>query len=333
MVYIPKIIQLKNKKGWKLYPIINSYYCIEDDSIAEKKLSSDIQEKINDIVIELVNTGETSSGRIIYKPSDDSFINKVANYYYLFNSGKPVSFFFIPTVEDNITKTYQIPVKQFVKNGRSGFYYLYGRNGDYNIECTVETFNNSVWAYVNVDSIGTGDIRDAAVTTDAISAEAVTTGKIADNSIITPKLVNQSVTTDKLADGSVTSDKLANSENYLMKANLQTINVSWYVDVDTQLNVSSVDTLNAAYKNMEDNLPVTFKVAYQAGSATNGNIYSSSGYYSSTWNKSTLTTSYTIGTYFRVPLASVASTVYKLEISWKSNTTDMSDVTITIEAI
>ena len=327
----PNIIQLKNKKGEKLYPIIFSDYCIANASISKEKLSDEVQEKLNDIVIELVNTGETLSGRVKYKPSDDNFINVVANYYCLFNSGKPISFFFTPTVENNITKNYQIPVKQFVKNGRSGYYYLYGRNGDYNIECTVETSNNSVWAYVDEDA--TDNIRNSAVTTDAISAEAVTTNKIADNSIITPKLVDKAVTTDKLADGSVTSDKLANSEDYLMKANLQKINVNWQMDIDTQLDVSSVDTLNAVYKNMEDNLPVTFKVAYQASSATRGNIYSSSGYYDNTYNRTTGITAYTIGTYFRVPLTAFASTVYNLTISWKSDTTEMSDVTTTIEAV
>lgn len=329
----PNIIQFKNKKGEKLYPIIFSDYCIADASISEEKLSDEVQEKLNDIVIKLVNSNETLSGRIKYVPDDSTFINMVENYYYLFNRGKPISFFFTPTVENNITKNYQIPVKQFVKDGRSGYYYLYGRNGDYNIECTVKTSNNSVWAYVDEDSVRADDIRDAAVTTDAISSEAVTTNKIADNSIITPKLVDKAVTTDKLADGSVTSDKLANSENYLMKANLQKINVNWQIDVDTILDVSSVDTLNAVYKNMEGNLPVTFKVAYQASSATRGNIYSSSGYYDSTYNRTTGITAYTIGTYFRVPLTAFASTIYKLTISWKSDTTDMSDVTTTIEAV
>lgn len=308
MANMLKIIQLKNRAGEKVYPVIVDK-CISDGDINEEKLDDDVQQKLNGIVIKLEDSGESRYGRKIYKPTDAYFQNKIAYYYTLYNSGKPINFLFTPPVEeDSITKNYQVPVKQFTKNGRSGNYYLFGRNGDYSIECTLIP-SVSVEAYIDADSVTSDDIRNAAITTD--------------------KIADKAVTADKIADGVITSDKLANSSNYLTKDNLLVISLSGQLDVEIAFAESPVsDILSAALNNLNNNLPIVFKIStFAQTNSPTYTTYSSDYYYSSTTNKSTGVTTHTMGTYFRAPNNN--SAVYNIKIKWTDDTASEPEVTMT----
>ncbi|MFL5823523.1 MAG: hypothetical protein ACJ764_08795, partial [Solirubrobacteraceae bacterium] len=61
---------------------------------------------------------------------------------------------------------------------------------------------------VAVNSVGTKQLKDKAVTTRKLADSAVTTGKLANNAVTTGKLANNAVTTRKLANNSVTSAKV-----------------------------------------------------------------------------------------------------------------------------
>ena len=212
MVSIPKIIQLKNRDEEKVYPVIYSDYCIKD-TISEEKLGEDVKEKLNPIVIELQDSGEYSSGRKVYKPKDTDFVNKVAYYYYLYNSGKPINFLVSKVdIEISSTNNYQVPVKEISKPFTAKMpYTLYGRNGNYKIECVVNTSSNFVQAYIDEDSITSNDISNNSITGDKITSGAVTTDKIEDEAITTDKLTDASVTTDKISDGSINEFKIADN--------------------------------------------------------------------------------------------------------------------------
>lgn len=306
MVMLDKIIQLKNRAGEKVYPVIVND-CIRG-TIEEEKLGDDVQQKLNGIVIKLEDSGESRYGRKIYKPADANFPYIINYYYTLYNNGKPINFLFTPPVEDNTTKNYQVPVKQFTKNGRSGNYYLYGRNGDYSIECTLIP-SVSVEVYIDADSVASDDIKDTAITTD--------------------KIADKAVTADKIADGVITSDKLANSANYFTKDNLLIIPLSGQLDVEVGFEESPVsDILSAALNNLNNNLPIVFKISTiaQTNSPTY-TTYSSDYYYSSTTNKSTGVTTHTLGTYFRAPNNN--SAVYMIKIKWTDDTTSEPEVTMT----
>ena len=330
MVSIPKIIQLKNRDEEKVYPVIYGDYCIEDTSIREKKLADDVKEKLNPIVIEMQDSGEYSSGRKVYKPKDTDFINKVAYYYDLYNSGKPINFLFSKVdIEISSTNNYQVPVKEISKPFTAKMpYTLYGRNGNYKIECVVNTSSNFVQAYIDEDSITSNDISNNSITGDKITSGAVTTDKIANKAITTDKLTDGSVTTDKLSDGAITSDKLANSSNYLMKDSVVTIPLNGQLDVIIDFVDSPATILSAALENLNKGLPIIFKI--QTVAQTNSPIYtnySSSYYYRSSTNSSTKITTHYLGTYFRAP--NNQNALYKVEITWTADTISEPTVTMT----
>ena len=317
MVSMPKIIQLKNRDEEKVYPVIYGDYCIEDTSIREKKLADDVKEKLNPIVIEMQDSGEYSSGRKVYTPKDTDCINKIAYYYDLYNSGKPINFLVTLTPDGTTTCKYQIPVKKFSHSTRSGAYYLYGKNGDYIIDCSVI---NRVEAYIDEDILS--------ITTNNITSNAITTDKIANKAITTDKLTDASVTTDKLSDGAITSDKLANSSNYLMKDSVVTIPLNGQLDVIIDFVESPATILSAALENLNKGLPIIFKI--QTVAQTNSPIYtnySSSYYYWSSTNLSTKITTHYLGTYFRAP--NNQNALYKVEITWTADTISEPTVTMT----
>lgn len=64
---------------------------------------------------------------------------------------------------------------------------------------------------LQIVSIGTGKIDDAAVTTAKIADAAVTVAKIADANVTTVKIADANVTEAKLADGAIATAKLASS--------------------------------------------------------------------------------------------------------------------------
>lgn len=307
MASMGRIIQLENRAGEEVFPVIINN-CIYDGDIREEKLDDDVLQKLNGIVIKLEDSGESRYGRKIYKPTDANFANKIDHYYTLYNNGKPINFLFTPPVEDNTTKNYQVPVKQFTKNGRSGNYYLYGRNGDYSIECTLIP-SVSVEVYIDADSVASDDIKDTAITTD--------------------KIADKAVTADKIADGVITSDKLANSSNYFTKDNILVLSLSGQLDVEIGFAESPVsDILSAALNNLNNDLPIVFKIStFAQTNSPTYTTYSSDYYYSSTTNKSTEVATNTLGTYFRAP--NNKSAVYKVEIKWTDDTASEPEVTMT----
>lgn len=236
-----KKVQLLDKDDNILYPVIHSDYCIEDSSIEEEKLSNDIQEKLNNIVIKIVT--DDSSEEIKYKLSDDNFIDKVANYYALYNSGKPISFFFEEITD--IKYYYQIPVKSFYYYTSSNSYCLKGRDGNYNIECIVYMSQKNITVSFEKDSLTVNDIPN--------------------NSITKFKLADQAVITDKLADGAITKEKLADdvlnslSTNNLHIIPLQFTNVD-VIEIDSSIDLSTlIDFWNDAINN---NTPVYYKITF-----------------------------------------------------------------------
>lgn len=265
MVSMPKIIQLKNRDEEKVYPVIYSDYCIEDTSIREKKLADDVKEKLNPIVIEMQDSGEYSSGRKVYTPKDTDCINKIAYYYDLYNSGKPINFLFTLTPDGTTTCKYQIPVKKFSHSIRSGAYYLYGKNGDYIIDCSV--IANTVEAYIDEDilSITTDDITSNAVTTDKIANKAITAAKLTDDSVTTDKLSDGSVNEFKIADNAITKEKLADEIGpvYFIVSTSETDNVIESVKIHGEIQSidltarhstnSSLALIETLYKNYVEN--------------------------------------------------------------------------------
>ena len=77
------------------------------------------------------------------------------------------------------------------------------------IEVVIAGFTTSVIATPAVDSVGTAQIQDNAVTAAKIASNAVTTAKIADANVTTAKIADANVTAAKIASGAVTAAKIA----------------------------------------------------------------------------------------------------------------------------
>lgn len=143
--------------------------------IDENVLYPEVETQYRSINIKLASSGDYESGRLIYTPTDSALIDKMYTYYRDYLNGLNIIFSFCPSTS-NVCK---VQVKKINYTSRSGTYVLYGRNGDYNIECTVQTSSNTVKAFIDKDSINSSDLSNSAVGTDNIENKAVTEDKLA----------------------------------------------------------------------------------------------------------------------------------------------------------